>query len=137
MPRYGMLHSDRANPVFFHFLRKAYHINGRNSQHLRKLYGNMTQEKLAERMDVSRQTVSKWETDETCSELEKLLARSELFSCTLDALLKEAMKPQADYFPPVPIIAVPKFSLGPIVSSTRSRKTTCSSICRAGRKAAG
>ena len=35
---------------------------GSNLQYLRKLYGNMTQEKLAERMNVSRQTISKWET---------------------------------------------------------------------------
>jgi transcriptional regulator with XRE-family HTH domain len=33
---------------------------GSNLQILRKLHGNMTQEKLAERMNVSRQTVSKW-----------------------------------------------------------------------------
>ena len=32
---------------------------GSNLQYLRKLYGNMTQEKLAERMNVSRQTISK------------------------------------------------------------------------------
>ena len=35
---------------------------GGNLQHLRKQNGNMTQEKLAERMGVSRQTISKWET---------------------------------------------------------------------------
>ena len=33
-----------------------------NLQFLRKLHGGMTQERLAERMHVSRQTVSKWET---------------------------------------------------------------------------
>ncbi|MBQ9855164.1 MAG: helix-turn-helix transcriptional regulator, partial [Clostridia bacterium] len=36
---------------------------GSNLQHLRKLHDNMTQEELAERMGVSRQTISKWETD--------------------------------------------------------------------------
>ena len=35
---------------------------GSNLQYLRKLHGNITQEKLAERMGVSRQTISKWET---------------------------------------------------------------------------
>ena len=34
---------------------------GANLQYLRKLHGGMTQEKLAERMNVSRQTISKWE----------------------------------------------------------------------------
>ena len=38
---------------------------GINLQYLRKLHGNMTQEKLAEQMGVSRQTVSKWETGDS------------------------------------------------------------------------
>lgn len=37
---------------------------GRNLQLLRKMRDRMTQEELAERMGVSRQTVSKWELDE-------------------------------------------------------------------------
>lgn len=36
---------------------------GKNLQFLRKLYNKMTQEELAEKMGVSRQTVSKWELD--------------------------------------------------------------------------
>lgn len=36
---------------------------GKNLQYLRRLSGNMTQEALAERLGVSRQTVSKWELD--------------------------------------------------------------------------
>lgn len=83
-----------------------------NLQILRKRAGNMTQEKLAERMGVSRQTVSKWETGETIPELDKLLELSSLFSCTLDALLKEDLAPQADYFSPVSIVTVPAFTLG-------------------------
>ena len=85
---------------------------GSNLQYLRKLYGNMTQEKLAERMGVSRQTVSKWETGEAIPDLEKLLELSRLFSCTLDALLKEDMLPQANYYSPVSIVTVPGFTLG-------------------------
>ena len=57
-------------------------------QYLRGLHGNMTQEKLAERMHVSRQTISKWETEEAMPELDKLVELSSLFSCTIDALLK-------------------------------------------------
>ena len=85
---------------------------GTNLQYLRKLHGNMTQEKLAERMGVTRQTVSKWETGEAAPELDKLLELSKLFSCTLDALLKEDMAPQADYYSPETIVTVPAFTLG-------------------------
>lgn len=85
---------------------------GMNLQYLRKITGNMTQEKLAERMGVSRQTVSKWETGEAVPDVDKLLELSRLFSCTLDALLKEDMAPQADYYSPVSILTVPSFTLG-------------------------
>lgn len=85
---------------------------GANLQYLRKLHGNMTQEKLAERMGVSRQTVSKWETEEAYPELDKLLELSRMFSCTLDALLKEDMIPQVDYFSPVSVVTVPAFTMG-------------------------
>lgn len=85
---------------------------GTNLQYLRKINGNMTQEKLAERMEVSRQTISKWETDEAYPELDKLLELSRLFSCTLDELLKEDMAPRTDHFSPVSIVTVPAFTLG-------------------------
>ena len=71
----------------------------------------MTQEKLAERMGVSRQTISKWETGEAMPEVDKLPELSKLFSCTIDALLKEDMAPQADYYSPVQIVSVPAFIL--------------------------
>lgn len=83
-----------------------------NLQVLRKRAGNMTQEKLAERMGVSRQTVSKWETGEAIPELDKLLELSSIFSCSLDALLKEDMSSQEDYFSPVTLVTVPAFTLG-------------------------
>ena len=77
---------------------------GGNLQYLRKLHGNMTQEKLAEKMGVSRQTVSKWETDEATPDIDKLLELSKLFGCTIDALLKEDLSPQADYYSPVTVV---------------------------------
>ena len=36
---------------------------GKNLQYLRQLSKNMTQEALAEKLNVSRQTISKWEMD--------------------------------------------------------------------------
>lgn len=44
---------------------------GKNIQYLRK-QKKITQEQLSEEMSVSRQTVSKWESDEIVPELNKL-----------------------------------------------------------------
>jgi len=50
---------------------------------------HVSQEQLAEKMEVSRQSVSKWETDQTLPQLEKLIAISDMFCVTLDALVRE------------------------------------------------
>ncbi len=63
---------------------------GTNLQFLRKKQ-EMTQEALAEKLDVSRQTISKWESDGAYPEMEKLIALCDLFSCKMDALLREDM----------------------------------------------
>ena len=60
---------------------------GQNLQFLRRMSRGMTQEELAERLGVSRQTVSKWESDAAFPEMEKALALAKLFSCSLDDLL--------------------------------------------------
>lgn len=62
-----------------------------NLRTLREKRG-MTQEQLAERMEVSRQTVSKWESGGSFPEMEKMMQLAELFSCTLDGLLKGELK---------------------------------------------
>ena len=48
----------------------------------------LSQGELAEALDVSRQSVSKWETDASVPELDKLLRLSELFGVTLDELVR-------------------------------------------------
>lgn len=48
----------------------------------------LSQEELAESLNVSRQSVSKWETDSSVPDLDKLVALSELFGITLDELVK-------------------------------------------------
>lgn len=63
---------------------------GKNLQVLRKMTG-MTQEALAEKMNVSRQTVSKWETDAVYPEIDKLIELCGLFNCSVDQLLREDM----------------------------------------------
>lgn len=54
---------------------------------LRKQKG-FSQEELAGRLNVSRQTVSKWEVGESTPDMEKLLAISDLFEVSLDELVK-------------------------------------------------
>lgn len=58
-----------------------------NLQNLRKAKG-MSQEELAEKLDVSRQAVSKWETGETSPETEKIIMICDLFECSMDDLIK-------------------------------------------------
>ena len=56
---------------------------------LRKSRG-WSQEELAEKLDVSRQSVSKWESGVSNPELDKIVAMSTLFGVSTDYLLKDA-----------------------------------------------
>ena len=51
----------------------------------------MSQEILAEKCSVSRQSVSKWEMDISLPETEKLLELSHIFGVTVDVLLKDEL----------------------------------------------
>lgn len=62
---------------------------GQNLQFLRKMHNGMTQEELAEKMNVSRQTVSKWEVGSAYPEMDKAFELCEFFSCSMDQLLRE------------------------------------------------
>lgn len=55
---------------------------------LRKEAG-FSQEELGNKLNVARQTVSKWELGETTPEMDKLIKISEIFNVTLDELIKE------------------------------------------------
>ena len=55
---------------------------------LRKSRG-MTQEEMAERCAVTRQSIPKWEADIALPETEKLLMLSEIFGVPLDTLLRD------------------------------------------------
>ena len=61
---------------------------GKNIVYFRKKL-NITQEALAEKLDVSRQTVSKWENDSAFPETEKLIEICDLFDCSMDLLLRQ------------------------------------------------
>ena len=55
---------------------------------LRKQH-NLSQEQVAEKLGVARQTISKWELGETTPEMDKLILVSEIYNITLDELMKE------------------------------------------------
>jgi transcriptional regulator with XRE-family HTH domain len=50
---------------------------------------NLSQEQLAEELDVSRQAVSKWESDQSIPEMNNIIQLSEIFNVSTDYLLKE------------------------------------------------
>lgn len=49
---------------------------------------NLSQGDLAERLEVSRQSISKWENNNAIPDLEKMIALSEIFEVSLDELVK-------------------------------------------------
>ena len=51
---------------------------------------DLTQEQLAEKLDVSRQSVSKWESGQATPDLEKIVEISAIFDVTTDYLLKSS-----------------------------------------------
>ena len=57
---------------------------------------NWSQGDLADALDISRQSVSKWETDASIPELDKLLKLSELFGVTLDELVRGEEVPKTE-----------------------------------------
>lgn len=64
------------------------------SEKLQKLRkeNNMSQEQLADKLDVSRQSVSKWESGQTYPEMDKLLTMCKLFNITLDDLTNDEVQ---------------------------------------------
>lgn len=63
-------------------------------QSLRKS-NRITQEELAEKLEVTRQTISKWECGESTPDFRNLVKISEIFKVSIDCLLKDE-DPQED-----------------------------------------
>ena len=61
---------------------------------LRRRMG-LSQEQLAERIGVSRQAISKWESGQSTPDLDKLLALSQCFGVTMDELTGDRPAPGA------------------------------------------
>lgn len=53
---------------------------------------NYTQEQLADLLGVSRQAISKWESDVAFPETEKLIRLSDMYGCSLDYLLRDEIE---------------------------------------------
>ena len=95
---------------------------GKNLQYLRKANGNMTQERLAEKLGVSRQTVSRWESSEAYPEIPKLLDLCEIFRCQLDDLLRKDMNAQSGAYLPVRLVRVEPFRMAQYVIISANAK---------------
>lgn len=73
---------------------------GQRIQQIRIEHG-LSQEEFAEKLDTTRQTVSRWELDQTYPEIAKIVRISKLFSITTDSILKDGISTfdtEAAYF---------------------------------------
>ena len=57
-----------------------------------RMEAGLTQEKAAEEIDVSRQTISNWENEKSYPDIISVIALSDLYSVSLDELLKGDQK---------------------------------------------
>ncbi|HHX63026.1 MAG TPA: helix-turn-helix transcriptional regulator [Epulopiscium sp.] len=83
---------------------------GQNIQFSRKMHKGMTQEELAEKMGVSRQTVSKWELDAAYPEMDKVIELCKLFSCSMDKLVREDINLRNDAYLNIRVEELDSFS---------------------------
>lgn len=73
---------------------------GKRIAQLRKSKG-LTQQQLAERLNLSNKTISKWETGAGSPDISNLLALAEILGVSVDELLKGELAPETgDGFPP-------------------------------------
>lgn len=108
---------------------------GNNLREVRKQRG-ITQEELAERLGVSRQAISKWESDSGYPETEKLIAISRELNISLDYLLndvsntEEKQEKKSAVYAPSGKIAITTFDGQNIVTC---RSVKCSPILAPGK----
>lgn len=62
-------------------------MNFNNLKLLRKQYG-YTQEQIAEKLGVSRQTIAKWERGECLPDIENVIALANIYEVTVDSLVR-------------------------------------------------
>lgn len=64
---------------------------GDNLKRIRKEH-NLSQEELTEKLGVSRQSVSKWESKQAYPEMDKVLQLCKMFDLNIDELLNQDIK---------------------------------------------
>lgn len=79
----------------------------KQSLHDLRTDSGISQEKLAELLGVSRQTISRWEHGAFTPSAENLTKLSEIFSVPADAFLKDGWAPPEEAEPEVQIVEVP------------------------------
>lgn len=72
--------------------------NTSNLKNFRKS-GRLTQEQVAEKLNVSRQSVAKWESGEVLPDIESCIMLSQLYGVTLDELVLYAKDPDCGQAP--------------------------------------
>lgn len=83
---------------------------------------NWSQGDLADALEISRQSVSKWETDASIPELDKLLKLSELFGVTLDELVRGEEVPKTETA--LPAAQTAPVSFAPQATPEREKRRT-------------
>ncbi len=88
---------------------------------------NYTQEQLADILAVSRQSVSKWESDIAYPETDKLIKIGKLFSCSMDYLLNDEIteKNGANTVPTVPVAERIHSAIKGQCRERKSKRTIC------------
>ena len=100
----------------------------------RKTY-HMTQDELAEALNVSSQSVSKWESGQAQPDVDKVLAMSRLFHVTMDALIHGD---PVEVAPPLPRPAsAPEMPAQPAAAKNKKRKWKPIVLAAAGLVAVG
>lgn len=69
---------------------------------LRHSYG-LTQEEIAEKIDISRQAYAKWESGATIPDIEKCKKLADLYGVTLDSLITTTTTESGTILPPPPV----------------------------------
>ena len=97
---------------------------------LRKKAG-WSQEELAEQMNVTRQSVSKWEGAQSVPDLEKMIRLSELFGVSTDYLLKDEIEDEECTLPTDEVSKLRRVSMEEANAFLSVKATTSKSIALA------